>query len=70
MPLSPEIDFVLREKPAFPDAVREKNFSCLRRIFSSERLLGLRPENYTVKVDLEIASLCRISSYRIKPSTD
>ena len=54
MPLSPEIDFVLREKLAFPDAVREKNSSCLRRIFSSERLSGLRPENYTVKVDLEI----------------
>ena len=54
MPLSPEIDFVLREKLAFPEAFREKDFSCLRRISPSFGFPGMRPENYTVKADLEI----------------
>ena len=70
MPLSPEICFVFREKLAFPEAFREKDFSCLRRISPSFGFPGMRPENYTVKADLEIRFPLLISSSWIKPSTD
>ena len=72
MPLSPEIDFVLREKfVSLTEMLRgEKDFSCLRRISPSFGFPGMRPENYTVKADLESCFPLPISSSWIKPSTD